>query len=124
MTDYLALLEEDQFESNQADETKQENQQPQPSTTPTSQPQNVTLPLQPIQSTKTLEALPQDLHALVRAASSGVLPKGTAKLETGLVTDLERYVMAYACQILTGDRQHALENLYAARRFWQGSRLN
>jgi hypothetical protein len=73
---------------------------------------------------QTLEALPQDLHALVRAASSGVLTKGTAKLETGLVTDLERYVMAYACQILTGDRQHALENLYAALRFWQGSRLN
>jgi hypothetical protein len=72
-------------------------------------------------SAQTLEALPQDLHALVRAASSGVLPHGTAKLETGITPDFERFVMAYTCQILTGDRQHALENLYVALRFWQGS---
>jgi hypothetical protein len=63
--------------------------------------------------------LPDDLHALVRAASSGVLPKGTANLETGITPDFERFVMAYACQILTGDRQHALENLYMALRFWK-----
>jgi hypothetical protein len=73
-------------------------------------------------SVQTFEALPQDLHALVRAASSGVLPQGSVKLETGLVTDFERFVMAYACQILMGDRQHALENLYVALRAWQESR--
>lgn len=72
-------------------------------------------------SGKTLEPLPQDLHALVRAASSGVLPQGSAKLETGVAPDFERFVLAYAAQILTGDRQHALENLYIGLRFWQGS---
>ncbi len=72
-------------------------------------------------SNQTLEALPQDLHALVRAASSGVLPQGAAKLEIGISTDFERFVLGYAAQILTGDRQHALENLYVALRFWQGS---
>jgi hypothetical protein len=73
------------------------------------------------QAVQTLELLPQDLHALVRAASSGVLPHGTAKLETGITPDFERFVLGYAAQILTGDRQHALENLYVALRFWQGS---
>jgi hypothetical protein len=77
-------------------------------------------------SNQTLELLPQDLHALVRAASSGVLPQGSAKLETGISTDFERFVLGYTAQIVTGDRQHALENLYVALRYWKGShsRLN
>jgi hypothetical protein len=69
-----------------------------------------------LRSNQTLEPLPQDLHALVRAASSGVLPKDSMKLETGLTTDFERFVLGYAAQILTGDRQHALGSLYVALR--------
>lgn len=64
--------------------------------------------------------LPWQLEALLRAASSGVLPEGTQTLPSGLVTDLNRYALAWGCSYLMGDREHALTRLWEAHRVWQG----
>ncbi len=87
-----------------------------------SQPVRPAPPL-PLANITPLEPLPLDLHALVRAASSGVLPKGAVNLGTGFTVDLERYVLGFAAQYLTGDQSHALENLRAALGAWLPSRM-
>lgn len=79
---------------------------PRPAQTPTSAP-----PLEP---------LPLELRALVRAAGSGTLPKGAVTLETGITYDLERYVLGFTAQYLTGDQSHAILELRACSRAWQG----
>jgi hypothetical protein len=66
--------------------------------------------------------LPLELHALVRAASAGTLPKGPVNLETGLTHDLERFVLGFAAQYLTGDQAHAQRELHAALLAWQAHR--
>ena len=67
----------------------------------------------------TLEPLPLELRAIVRAAGAGTLPKGAVSLETGFTVDLERYVLGFAAQYLTGDQTHALLELHACSRAWQ-----
>jgi hypothetical protein len=66
-----------------------------------------------------LERLPWQLENLIRAASSDALPT-SAKLETGIVPDLNRYVMAGACGVLTGNREEALSRLWAVWQVWRG----
>ena len=66
-----------------------------------------------------LEPLPLELRALVLSASSGVLPKGAVSLGTGLTLDLERYVLGFAAQYLTGDQAHALRELHECQTVWQ-----
>ena len=70
-------------------------------------------------SASSLEPLPLELLAIVRAASSGVLPKGAVNLETGITLDLERYVLGFAAQYVTGDQSHAILELRACLRAWQ-----
>lgn len=60
-----------------------------------------------------LPRLPWQLETVLRAAGTGVLPKGTVDLPEGLVTDLSTYTLAWGCAYLTGDRDEAL------RRLWQ-----
>jgi hypothetical protein len=67
----------------------------------------------------TLPRLPWQLERLVRAASSDLLPEGSTMLASGLVTDLNRYTLAWAASYLTGDRDEALSRLWQARRVWQ-----
>ena len=77
-------------------------------------------------NTGTLERLPSELEALIRAASSDALPT-SAKLEAGIVPDLNRYVLAWGCAYLTGDHEDALGRLWAVWRVWRvnlDSRLN
>jgi hypothetical protein len=69
-----------------------------------------------------LESLPLELQALIRAAGAGTLPKGAVTLEGGITYDLERYVLGFAAQYLTGDQVHALRNLRAALLAWQAQR--
>ncbi len=76
-------------------------------------------PAQTPTNTAALEPLPLELRALVRGSSSGVLPKGAVSLGTGFTPDLERYVLGFAAQYLTGDQTHALENLREACHAWQ-----
>ena len=64
--------------------------------------------------------LPWQLERLVRAASSDQLPGGSTLLKAGLVTDLNRYTLAWGCSYLTGDRDEALSRLWAVYRAWQG----
>lgn len=42
------------------------------------------------------------LEALLKAAATGVLPKGTMGLEGGSVSDLGAHVMAWGCTYLAG----------------------
>ena len=76
-------------------------------------------PLPAPTSVATLEPLPLELRALVRAASSGTLPKGAVSLGTGLTLDLERYVLGFAAQYLTGDQAHAILELRDCSRAWR-----
>ena len=76
-------------------------------------------PAQTPTSAAMLEPLPLELRALLRAASSGVLPKGAVSLRTGLTLDLERYVLGFAAQYLTGDQLHALRELHECQAAWQ-----
>lgn len=66
-----------------------------------------------------LERLPWQLENLIRAASSDALP-ASAKLETGIVPDLNRYVMAWASTYLIGDREEAVTRLWAVWQLWRG----
>lgn len=81
--------------------------------------QTVLNPLRNNTST-TLLHLPWQLERLVSAASSGVLPE-TVMLATGLVTDLNRYVLGWAASYLVGDRAEAERRLWEAHRAWQGA---
>ena len=76
-------------------------------------------PVQTPTSAAMPEPLPLELRALLRAASSGVLPKGAVSLRTGLTLDLERYVLGFAAQYLTGDQLHALRELHECQAAWQ-----
>lgn len=69
----------------------------------------VVLPVKP----DALPRLPWQLERLISAACADVLPQGTEMLGSGLVPDLGRYVMAWGCPYLTGDRDEA------ERRLWQ-----
>ena len=66
-----------------------------------------------------LPRLPWQLEQLIRAASSDLLPEGSTLLESGLVTDLNRYTLAWAAAYLTGDRDEVLSRLWQVRRAWQ-----
>ncbi len=92
-------------------ETRVEADQPRPAQTPPrlAAPTNAA-PLEP---------LPHELRALVRAAGAGTLPKGAVNLETGFTVDLERYVLGFAAQYLTGDQSHAILELRACLRAWR-----
>ena len=76
-------------------------------------------PAQTLTGAATLEPLPLELRAIVRAAGAGTLPKGEVNLETGFTVDLERYVLGFAAQYLTGDQTHAILELRACSRAWQ-----
>jgi hypothetical protein len=60
--------------------------------------------------------LPWQLERLLQAASSGVLTIGV----TG-IPDTNRYVMAWACEYLAGDKQEALKRLWEVYDLWQQS---
>ena len=68
----------------------------------------------------TLPRLPWQLERLLNAASSDLLPKDTTTLGDGLVTDLNRYTLAWGCTYLVGDRDEALRRLWQAHRAWRG----
>ena len=78
----------------------------------------------PLNKTRTLERLPWELERLVSAASNGVLPSGTFKLESGLTPDLERFVSGWACSYLTGDTAHGLSRLWEAHTAWKTRMVN
>jgi hypothetical protein len=71
-----------------------------------------------------IQSLPRHLEPLVRAASTGVLPRGAMHLESGIAPDFQEHVTAWALAYLLGDRQHVLERLTQASRAWEASRLN
>ena len=68
--------------------------------------------------------LPWQLERLIRAACSDQLPKGTMTLESGLVTDSNRYTLAWAASYLTGDRNEAVSKLWQMHRVWQADLLS
>ena len=70
-----------------------------------------------LESSKTLERLPFELEALVRAATADSLPK-SATLETGIIPDLNRWVLAWGCAYLLRSPD-AREHLELAYREWQ-----
>ena len=69
-----------------------------------------------------LPRLPHHLEALIRAASSGALPAGTIKLETGIIPDFERYTLAWAASYLLGAGQDAITRLEGAYAVWTQDR--
>lgn len=66
----------------------------------------------------TLPRLPWQLERLISAACVDVLPE-TVMLSSGLVTDLGRYVRAWGCSYLVGDRDEAERRLWEAHRTWK-----
>ena len=76
----------------------------------------------PQPESKTLERLPWELERLVSAASNGILPSGSFKLESGTVPDLERYVLAWTGAYILGDTVQALSRLWEAQKVWTHSR--
>lgn len=67
-----------------------------------------------------LDGLPEDLRALVEAAQAGNLPHGMQALKSGLVPDLNVYVMGWA-QCWPRDAAHVLRRLREAREVWKGA---
>ncbi len=67
----------------------------------------------------TVPRLPRKLEALVRAAGSNVLPE-TVMLSSGLVPDLNRYVLGCVGRYVVGDHDEALRCLWQAHCAWQG----
>lgn len=65
--------------------------------------------------------LPWQLERLVSAATNDQLPKGMVKLEAGLVSDLNTYVLAWSASYLLGGSDEALTRLWQARKAWQGT---
>lgn len=68
-----------------------------------------------------LPRLPWQLERLLGAAASDLLPKDTVALPSGLVPNLNPYVLAWAASYLTGDRDEALRRLWEAHRAWRGT---
>jgi hypothetical protein len=66
-----------------------------------------------------LERLPHELEALIRAATNNSLPAGTVTLESGLCADLSRYVLAWGCAYLLHSPD-ALGRLWTAWKAWRG----
>lgn len=62
-----------------------------------------------------IPSLPWQLERLVSAAANGVL-----RAEVAGVHDVSRYVLAWACAYLTGDRDEALRRLWEVHAAWQG----
>ena len=62
--------------------------------------------------------LPPQLERLVAAASSGLLPD-VKLLESGLVRELNSYVLAWASSYLIGDPDEALRRLWQAYKAWR-----
>ncbi len=71
-----------------------------------------------------IPALPRELEPLIRAASTGLLSRDSMQLESGIVSDFQEYVKAWALAYLLGDRAHVIERLGQAVRAWKTSRLN
>ena len=69
--------------------------------------------LSPSSLSLTCEALPAHLAALVDTARWGQLPIGAVKLVSGIVTDLEGYVLAWA-ECWPRDPAHVLRRLEEA----------
>lgn len=87
------------------------------------EPQDVGTPAK--NSPGSLESLPWQIEQLIRAASSDLLPS-SAILETGIVSDLNRYVLAWGCAYLLRSPD-ALGQLWATYSAWQADlerRLN
>ncbi len=63
--------------------------------------------------------LPWQLEGLLRAAESDVLGRDTVMLARGLITDLNRYTLAWGCVYLTGDCNEALSRLWEVYERWQ-----
>lgn len=72
----------------------------------------------------TLPRLPWQLEALLRAASSNLLPTDSVQLPSGLCHDLTRYVLAWAASYLVGDREEALRRLWHAHAAWARKDVN
>jgi hypothetical protein len=70
-------------------------------------------------TTGTFEQLPPELEALIRAAINDALPAGSVKLPDGLITDMSRYITAWGCAYLIGNRADALARLWAVQRVWR-----
>ncbi len=68
----------------------------------------------------TPERLPWQLERLISAACADALPQGTVTLPSGLVPDLNRYVLGWGCSYLVSDRIEAEKRLWEAYRAWQG----
>jgi hypothetical protein len=66
-----------------------------------------------------LERLPSELEALIRAATNNSLPAGMVTLESGLCADLNRFVLAWGCSYLTGGVEDALGQLWTAHKAWR-----
>jgi hypothetical protein len=68
-------------------------------------------------------AVPPQLQALLRAASSDLLPSSMTRLANGgMVADLNRYVMAYAVVYLLGDTDNALSALWLVHTTLNGNK--
>ena len=63
-----------------------------------------------------LERLPFELEALIRAATNENLPKSVT-LETGIIPDLNRYVLTWGC-VAHWNARDALPRLWAVQRVW------
>jgi hypothetical protein len=72
--------------------------------------------------TRTLEKLPFELERLIAAASNGALPSGSFTLESGIVPDLERYVLAWCAGYVLGESKQALSRLWEVHKVWIRSR--
>lgn len=75
--------------------------------------------LRDLTAADTVPRLPWQLEALLRAASSDLLPKDPLMLPSGLVPNMNRHTLARAASYLVSDRQQALSRLWQVRRAWQ-----
>lgn len=74
----------------------------------------------PEKTADTLRRLPWQLERLVSAACADVLPNDPVMLSSGLVPNLNRYVLAWGCSYLVSDRLEAERRLWQVYRAWQG----
>jgi hypothetical protein len=66
--------------------------------------------------------LPGYAEAILRAASSGVLPENTFVLESGIATNLNEFVLGWSAAYLLGDKTEALRQLELAHTAWVKAR--
>jgi hypothetical protein len=70
-----------------------------------------------------LPRLPWELERLVSAAGNSRLPTGTIHAPSGMITNLENYVLSWTAAYVCGATSDASSKLWEAWSCWQGNKL-